>query len=90
MSHRIATLVGITLTVLLVSATPLLAASDQKSSSGTIIEVDMEGGKYTVKDYDGKVYELDKTYITEENLKTGDAVEYEIVEGKPVHVRKKK
>ena len=90
MSHRIATLVGITLTVLLVSSAPLLAANDQKSSSGTIMEVDVQGGKYTVQDYNGKVYELDKAYITEENLKTGDTVEYEIVEGKPVHVRKKK
>jgi hypothetical protein len=90
MSHRIATFVGITLTVLLVSSAPLLAADDQKTSSGTIIEVDVQGGKYTVKDYDGKVYELDKTYITEENLKAGDAVEYELIESKPAHVKRKK
>lgn len=89
MLRRITKLVGTTLTALLVTTAPLLAATEHKSSSGTIIEVDVQGGKYTVKDHDGKVYELDKTYITEENLKTGDTVEYDLIEGKPAHVKRK-
>jgi hypothetical protein len=89
MYHRIAKIVTGTLAILLVSSTLALAASKHHKSSGTVVEVNTETGVYTVKDYDGKTYQLKKTDVVAENLKTGDTVEYEIIEGSPAHVHKK-
>lgn len=70
-------------------ASTLVLAEANKQGSATVVDVDMSRGVYTVKDYDGKTYELDKTQIVEKDLKTGDTVVYDIVESMPVHVRKK-
>lgn len=90
MFRRLVALIGITLTALFAIAAPLFAADAPKKSSGTVIEVDVEKNTMKVKDYDGKFYEIDKTYIDETDLKTGDVVEYEIIESKPTHVKRKK
>ena len=59
-----------------------------KNASGTIIGVAEEVVK--VKGDDGKEYEIAVADVVAEDLKTGDIVEYEIVEGQPVKVHKKK
>jgi hypothetical protein len=41
-----------------------------------------------LKGADGKTYEIEATKVVQENLKTGDIVEYEIIEGKPLNVKK--
>lgn len=38
---------------------------------------------------DGKTYEIEAVKVAVENLKTGDIVEYEIVEGKVASAKKK-
>ena len=43
-----------------------------------------------VKGSDGKEYEVDLTLVAAEDLKTGDVVEYGLVNEKPVRVKKKK
>jgi len=72
--------------VCLFASTVSLAAGE--SASGTIIAVEEEVVKITGND--GKEYEIAVADVVAEDLKTGDIVEYEIVEGKPVKVHKKK
>lgn len=71
--------------VLLTTSTVAFAA-DQKAS-GTIVAVTEEIIK--MKGADGKTYEIKAEDVMAESLKTGDTVEYLLVEGKPVHVLKK-
>ena len=41
-----------------------------------------------MKGADGKTYRIKVEDIIAEDLKTGDIVEYELIEDKPVHVKK--
>ena len=86
MSVRIASICAVALAGVLFASTVTLAAGEK--SSGTIIGVAEEVVK--VKGDDGKEYEIAVADIVAEDLKTGDIVEYEIVEGQPVKVHKKK
>jgi len=52
--------------------------------------VAVEAAVVKIKGADGKTYEVKMVDVIEKNLKTGDMVEYEVVEGKPVKVAKKK
>ncbi len=83
MSIRIASICAAALAGLLLASTVSLAGE-----SGTIIAVEEEVVK--VKGDDGKEYEIAVEDVVAEDLKTGDMVEYEIVEEKPVKVQKKK
>ncbi len=47
-----------------------------------------EGGTYTVKDYDGKEYQITEDLATGLNLQTGDVVQFELQEAKPANVQK--
>jgi hypothetical protein len=73
------------LAVLFVVSTLALAAGQK--ATGTITVVTKE--HVTVKGADGKEYKVDAAKVVQENLKTGDIVEYEIIEAKPVNVKKK-
>ena len=83
---RIVSICAAALAGLLFASTVSLAAGE--SASGTVIAVDEEVA--TVKGDNGKEYEIAVTEVVAEDLKTGDIVEYEIVEEKPVKVHKKK
>ena len=86
MSVRIASICAAALAGVLFASIVTLAAGEK--ASGTIIGVAEEVVK--VKGDDGKEYEIAVAEIVAEDLKTGDIVEYEIVEGQPVKVHKKK
>ena len=62
---------------------PLTALADD----GTLVVA--EEDKYVIEGADGKTYEITDMTIVAEDLKTGDMVEYEVVEGKVVGVKKK-
>jgi len=70
--------------VLFVASTLALAGM---KASGTVTEVQKE--VVVVKGADGKTWEIAAEKVVQENLKTGDIVEYEIIEGKPINVKKK-
>ena len=72
------------LAILLVSSTLALAAGQK--ASGTIVAVQKE--VVIVKGADGKTFEIEIEKVAALNLKTGDLVEYEIIEGKPANVNK--
>lgn len=74
------------LAVLFVASTLALAAGQK--ASGEVVAVQKE--VVIVKGADGKTYEIEAVKVVELNLKTGDLVEYEIVEGKPVNLKKAK
>ena len=59
----------------------------QGRASGTITVVEKE--VVVVKGADGKTWQIEAAKVVQENLKTGDIVEYDIVEGKPINVKKK-
>lgn len=50
--------------------------------------VAVEGGTYTVKDYDGKEYQITEDLATGLDLQTGDVVQFELQEAKPANVQK--
>ena len=85
MFGRIAKIATILLAFVLMSSTLALAAD---KANGTIVAVEETVVK--LKGADGKVYEVKAADVVAENLKTGDIVEYEIVEGMPMKVKKKK
>lgn len=72
------------LAILLVASTLALAAGQK--ASGVIVAVEKE--IVVVQGADGKTFEIEAAKVVELNLKTGDIVEYEIVEGKPLNVKK--
>jgi sRNA-binding protein len=72
------------LAILLVSSTLALAAGQK--ASGTVVAVQKE--VVIVQGADGKTFEIEAVKVVELNLKTGDLVEYEIIEGKPVNINK--
>jgi cold shock CspA family protein len=71
---------------LLLALPPAFAAD---KGSGTVIAVDEEADVFTIKGSDGKTYQVEAASVVAEDLKTGDMVEYDIVEAKPVKVQKK-
>ena len=73
------------LSVLFVVSTLALAAGAKASGTVTVVEKEV----VVVKGADGKTYEIAAEKVVQENLKTGDFVEYEIIEGKPINVKKK-
>ncbi len=79
---------GIAMMAIVLAVSPLAFADDPKASdSGTVVVVVEEVA--TIKGTDGKTYQIKVADIMAEDLKTGDIVEYEIVEGKPVKAKKK-
>ena len=64
-----------------------LALAQGMKASGTITAVQKE--VVVFKGADGKTYEIAAEKVVQENLKTGDIVEYEVIEGKPLNVKKK-
>jgi len=81
-------IIAATLTVVLFSSTLALAQAAKPKPSGTVVVV--EATIVRIKGADGKTYEVKVVDVIEKNLKTGDMVEYEVVEGRPVKVTKKK
>jgi hypothetical protein len=79
-------IIAAALTVVLFSSTLVLA--QPAKPSGTVVAV--ETAVVKIKGADGKTYEVKMADVVEKNLKTGDMVEYEVVEGRPVKVAKKK
>ena len=71
--------------VLFVVSTLALAAGMKATGTITVVEKEV----VVVKGADGKTYEIAAEKVVQENLKTGDIVEYEIIEGKPLNVKKK-
>jgi uncharacterized surface protein with fasciclin (FAS1) repeats len=61
-------------------------ANVHKGSSGKIVKIDAVTGDYTVQGSDGKSYVVKKADVVARDLKTGDTVAYEIVDGVPAHV----
>jgi hypothetical protein len=80
-------IIAAALTVALFSSTLVLAQPAAKPT-GTVVAV--ETAVVKIKGADGKTYEVKMADVIEKNLKTGDMVEYEVIEGKPVKVAKKK
>ena len=68
-----------------VLATSPAVFADGQKASGTVVVVAEEVA--TVKGADGKTYMIKVADIVAEDLKTGDIVEYELVEGKPVKAK---
>src|SRR2546427_10380691 len=79
-------IIAVALAVVLFSSTLVLAQAAK--ASGTVVVVEKE--VVQIKGADGKTYQVKMVDVMEKNLKTGDMVEYEVVEGKPMKVAKKK
>jgi uncharacterized surface protein with fasciclin (FAS1) repeats len=58
----------------------------RKGSSGKITKIDAVTGEVTVQGSDGKAYVVKKTDVVAKDLKTGETVAYEIIDGVPAHV----
>jgi len=80
-------LVGGVLAMVLAVVPPAFADSAAKKNSGTVVAVEEE--VLRIKGADGKTYEVEAESVVAEDLKTGDEVEYDLVEAKPVSVEKK-
>jgi hypothetical protein len=74
------------LAVLLVTSTLALAAAQKMTGTVVAVEKDI----VSIKGADGKTYQIEAVKVAAENLKTGDIVEYEFVEGKVQTAKKKK
>ncbi|MBW8064629.1 MAG: hypothetical protein FVQ04_01990 [Nitrospira sp.] len=74
------------LAILFVAST--LAFAGGQKNSGVIVAVAKE--VVVIKGADGKTYEIEAVRIIEEDLKTGDIVEYDLVEGRVLNVKKTK
>ena len=80
-------IIAAVLAVVLFSS-PTLALAQAAKASGTVVIVEKE--VVQIKGADGKTYQVKMVDVIEKNLKTGDMVEYEVIEGRPVKVAKKK
>lgn len=80
--HRIFKVLTAALIVLVLAA-PAFCAEPVK---GEVVAI--EGGTYTVKDYDGKVYKITEELAVGLNLQTGDVVEIELEQAQPAKVKK--
>jgi hypothetical protein len=81
-------IIAAALAVVLFSSTLALAQTAKPKPTGTVVAV--ETAVVQIKGDDGKTYQVKIADVIEKNLKTGDTVEYEVVEGRPVKVTKKK
>jgi len=90
MRRVVLSLVVLALAVLLGGAPALAdtASPTSATQTGTVTAVDEEVVR--IKGADGKEYQVDVTVVAAEDLKTGDVVEYGVVNEKPVRVKKKK
>jgi tRNA A58 N-methylase Trm61 len=79
-------IIAAALAVVLFSST--LALAQAAKPAGTVVAVEKE--VVQIKGADGKTYQVKLVDVVAKDLKTGDMVEYEVVEGKPVKVTKKK
>ncbi len=66
--------------------TSTLALAAAQKMTGTVGGVDVQIVK--IQGADGKTYEIEAVRVAAENLKTGDTVECEIVEGKVASAKK--
>ena len=80
------TIMGIATALVIVLTAPTLGLAAGQKPSGTIVAV--TEGVADVKGADGTVYKVKVEDIIAEDLKTGDVVEYDLIQGKPVHVKK--
>jgi hypothetical protein len=71
----------------LILATATLSVAAGPKQTGTVVVV--TEGVADVKAADGTVYKVKVEDIIADNLKNGDVVEYDLVQGTPVHVAKK-
>lgn len=81
---------ALALGLVLVASQPALADSpaQEGQQTGTVVAVEEEVVR--IKGADGKEYEVDLVIVAAEDLKTGDVVEYGLVNEKPTRVKKKK
>lgn len=86
MNRKLMKSLACALAVLLVTSTLALAAAQKMT--GTVVAADAQIVK--IQGADGKTYEIEAVKVAAENLKTGDTVEYELVEGKLQSAKKKK
>ena len=68
-------------------ATGMTFSMTALAADGTIVAA--EEDKYIIEGADGNTYEITDLTVVAEDLKTGDMVEYEVVEGKVMGVKKK-
>ena len=85
MHRKLMKILTCALAVLFVASTFALAQAMKASGTITVVQKEF----VTVKGADGKTWQIAAEKVVQENLKTGDIVEYEIIEGKPVNVKKK-
>ncbi len=85
MHRKFTKALALALAVLFVTSTLALAASQKMT--GTVVAVEKE--VVSIKGADGKTYQIEALKVVAENLKTGDTVEYELVEGKVQNAKKK-
>jgi hypothetical protein len=88
MQNKLGIIAAVLAVVLFSSTTLALAQAQAAKASGTVVVVEKE--VVQIKGADGKTYQVKMVDVMEKNLKTGDMVEYEVIEGKPVKVAKKK
>jgi hypothetical protein len=81
-------IIAAALAVVFFSSTLAVAQAAKPKPTGTVVAV--ETAVVKIKGADGKTYEVKMADVIEKNLKTGDMVEYEVIEGRPVKVAKKK
>jgi hypothetical protein len=79
---------ALTIVLFISSALALAQPAQPAKPTGTVVAV--ETAVVKIKGADGKTYEVKMADVIEKNLKTGDMVEYEVIEGRPVKVAKKK
>src|SRR4029453_15278075 len=79
-------IIAVALAVVLFSSSLSLAQAPKASGTVGVVEKEV----VQIKGADGKTYQVKMVDVMEKNLKTGDMVEYEVVEGKPGKVGKKK
>jgi hypothetical protein len=76
--------------VVVAAAQPAFADAPAAGAQQTGTVVAVEEDVVRIKGADGKEYEVDVVIVAAEDLKTGDMVEYGLVNEKPVRVKKKK
>ncbi|MCK8602882.1 hypothetical protein [Desulfoferrobacter suflitae] len=82
MFTRVIRLLVVALAIVSLAAPATFAGGPIK---GEIIAI--EGGTYTVKDYDGKEYQISEELVTGLDLETGDVVQFELEEAEPVNIQ---
>ena len=86
MYRKFTKILACALAVLFVTSTLALAAGQKMTGTVVAVEKDV----VNIKGADGKTYQIEAVKVVAEDLKTGDAVEYEVIEGGKVQNAKKK